>query len=164
MDRGVWIFLLMVAALLAVAFTRGGGLWLSGLQTGARSFWGLLPTLLLSFAIAGLLQVLIPRQMVMSWFGKGAGMRGILLGCVVGALIPGPPYALYPMVLSLYQGGASMGALIGMLTAKVLWSIQYLPPALAVLGTRFTAIMYLATLVVPPVSGWLAQLLDGRLR
>jgi hypothetical protein len=72
MSRDTLIMAALAIALLAIAFVRGGGLWLSGLQAGARSFWGLLPILLISFAIAGLMQVLVPREVLMRWLGAEA--------------------------------------------------------------------------------------------
>ena len=108
-------------------------------------------------AIAGLLEVLLPRDMLMRWLGAGAGLRGILTGCVIGALVPGPPYALYPLVISLYGGGASIGAVVGLLTGKALWNVHHMPPAFAVLGPSVAATYFLSNLLVPPLSGWIAE-------
>ena len=163
MDRETAILLAMALVLLLVAVARGGGLWSVGLKAGAQSFWKLLPVLLLSFAIAGLMQVLIPRQQLVSWLGTEAGFRGILIGCAVGALIPGPPYAMYPLVASLYGGGASIGAVVGLMTGKLLWNVHYLPSALAILGPQVTLVQYLANLFFPPLAGWIAQTWLGKL-
>jgi uncharacterized membrane protein YraQ (UPF0718 family) len=149
--------------LLAVAYLRGGDLWIRGIEAGGRSFWGLLPILLISFLIAGLMQVLIPRQQLMRWLGAEAGLRGILTGCFVGALLPGPPYAQYPLVISLYQGGASIGAVVGLLTGKSLWSVYYFPTGWAVLGPRVILTQFGANLLFPPLAGLIAQLLLSRL-
>lgn len=163
MGRDTLIMAALAIALLAVAYLRGGGLWLSGLQAGARSFWGLLPILLISFAIAGLMQVLVPREVLMRWLGAEAGIRGILAGCVVGALLPGPPYALYPLVISLYQGGASIGAVVGLMSGKSLWNVHHLPPAFAVLGSQVTLAHFGANILFPPLAGLIAQFLLSRL-
>jgi uncharacterized membrane protein YraQ (UPF0718 family) len=163
MDTDTVIILAIAVVLLLVAYLRGGDLWLTGLQAGARSFWSLLPTLLISFAVAGLMQVLIPRDQLIRWLGREAGLRGILIGCVVGALIPGPPYAMYPVVASLYQGGASIGALVGLMSGKALWNVHHVPSALAVLGPQVTLVRYLANLLLPPLAGLIAQLFMARM-
>lgn len=157
MDTQTAILIVMAAALLLVAVFRGGDLWQAGLQAGAEGLWRLVPTLLISFAIAGLLEVLLPRDMLVHWLGAGSGMRGILTGCVVGALMPGPPYALYPLTISLYSGGASIGAVVGLLTGKALWNVHHMPSAFAVLGPNVAATYFLSNLLVPPLAGWIAQ-------
>ncbi len=163
MNTDTVIMVVIAIALLIVAYLRGGDLWISGLQAGAESFWGLLPVLVISFVVAGLIQVLIPRQQLMRWLGTETGFRGILIGCVVGALIPGPPYAMYPTVISLYQGGAGIGAVVGLMTGKALWNVHHLPSELTVLGPQVTLVKYLANLLFPPLAGWLAQHFLSRL-
>ncbi len=162
MDTQTTILILMAAALLLVALARGGDLWKAGLLAGGRGFWRLLPILLVSYAIAGLLEVLLPREVLTHWLGSSAGWRGILIGCGVGALMPGPPYAIYPLVISLYRSGAGIGAIVGLLTGKVLWNVYYLPPAFAVLGPQVTAAQFLSTLIFPPLAGWIATQLMPR--
>jgi len=157
MDSDTAIMLVIAAALLLVTAARGQGLWLAGLKAGVTNFARLLPILALSFVIAGLMQVLIPREQVTRWMGSEAGFRGILAGCAVGALLPGPPYALYPMIMSMVNGGASVGAVIGMMTGKVLWNVHYLPPALATLGPRLTALQFASNILFPPLAGLIAQ-------
>jgi uncharacterized membrane protein YraQ (UPF0718 family) len=162
MDRETIIMTAIAMALLIVAYLKGGNLWLSGLQAGARSLWRLLPVLLMSFAVTGLLQVLMPREHLMRWLGAEAGFRGILTGCIVGALLPGPPYAAYPLVISLYQGGASIGAVVGLMSGKSLWNVHHLPPAFAVLGSQVTMLHFGSNLLFPPLAGLVAQLLLSR--
>jgi len=157
------IMVVIAVALLVAAYLRGGDLWVVGLQAGVKSFWQLLPVLMLSFVVAGLIQVLIPRQQLMRWLGTGAGLRGILIGSIVGALIPGPPYAMYPTVISLYQGGASIGAVVSLMSGKALWNVHHLPSELTVLGPQVTLVKYLANLLFPPLAGWLAQHFLSRL-
>jgi uncharacterized membrane protein YraQ (UPF0718 family) len=163
MDTDTAIMIVLAIMLLVVAFARGQGLWLSGLETGVASFVRLLPILTLSFVIAGLLQVLIPREQLTRWLGTEAGLRGILTGCAVGALLPGPPYAMYPMIISLFNGGASVGAVVGLMTGKAVWNVHHLPQALATLGPRVTLVQFGSNILAPPLAGLIAQHLLDRL-
>jgi uncharacterized membrane protein YraQ (UPF0718 family) len=163
MDTDTAIMIVLAIILLLVALARGQGLWLEGLRAGVVSFARLLPILTLSFVIAGLMQVLIPREQLTRWLGAEAGFRAILVGCAVGALLPGPPYALYPMIIALFRGGASVGAVVGMMTGKVLWNVHYLPPALATLGPRLTLLQFGSNIVFPLLAGLIAQHVLGRL-
>ena len=149
--------LAMAAILLLLAASRGGNLWQTGLLAGAKSFWNLMPTMIMISAIAGLVQVLLPREMLSHWMGSGSGLRGIITAGALGAIMPGPPYALYPLVISLYRGGAGIGAVVGFLTGKVLWNVHYVVPSFAILGTQVTAAQLLSTVLFVPLAGLIAE-------
>jgi uncharacterized membrane protein YraQ (UPF0718 family) len=147
----------MAAVLLLYAVSRGGNLWQTGLLAGARSFWQLMPTMIMISVIAGLLEVLLPRDLLSHWLGSGSGLRGIITAGALGAVMPGPPYALYPLVISLYRAGAGIGAVVGFLTGKMLWNLHYVAPAFAILGTEVTLAQLISTALFPPLAGLLAE-------
>lgn len=135
---------------------------LSGLTRGGETLFGVIPLLLAAFVIAGLTQVLTSPEVIEHWLGRASGWRGILLGCVGGALIPGGPYVYYPIAAALLKSGAGLGAMMAFVTAKNMWSITRLPLEVALIGPRLTLIRYLLTLAVPPALGLLADLIFGR--
>jgi len=143
--------------LLAIAFRQGRDLPLTGLLAGGHTLWRNLPLLLLGFAIAGLAQVLIPQELITRWLGNEAGIKGILVGCVAGGLVPGAPYATFPLVAAFYQGGASLGAVVGFVSAWSLWSVSRLPVEIALIDPKPALVRYAVTFVVPPIAGLLAE-------
>jgi uncharacterized membrane protein YraQ (UPF0718 family) len=157
MDTTTLILAIVAAILLAIAFWRGRSLPLAGLQAAGRTLWRNLPILLLGFVTAGLVQVLVPRELISRWLGTQAGIKGILIGCVVGGLVPGAPYATFPLVAVLYQAGASLGAVVGFVAAWALWSVSRLPVEIALIDARPALIRYAITFVVPPIAGLLAE-------
>ncbi|MDY7078314.1 MAG: permease [Chloroflexota bacterium] len=157
MDITTLILAIATAILLVIAFWRGRDLPLAGLLAGGRTLWRNLPLLLLGFAIAGLAQVLIPKDLIIRWLGNEAGVKGVLVGCVVGGLVPGAPYATFPLVATLYQAGASLGAVVGFVSAWSLWSVSRLPVEIALIDSRPALIRYAVTFVVPPIAGLLAE-------
>ncbi|MGH7230924.1 MAG: permease [Nitrospiraceae bacterium] len=88
----------------------------------AKLFGGVWPELLLGFILAGLLEALIPAPALLRWMGSESSGRGILIGSVVGLLLPGGPYLIFPIVADLLRQGAAPGPLIALLTAKALLS------------------------------------------
>ena len=124
MDPITLILLVVALVLLGVALWRGRDVALAGLRAGGQTLWRNLALLLLGFVIAGLAQVLIPKELVTRWLGAESGTRGILIACVVGGIVPGAPYATFPLVASLYRAGASIGAVVGFVTAWALWSVS----------------------------------------
>jgi uncharacterized membrane protein YraQ (UPF0718 family) len=153
-----------VALVLAVvAWIRGGSeLAIDGLVNSGQTLISVTPLLLAAFAVAGLIQVLIPQEMIDRWLGSRSGWRGILLACLGGALIPGGPYVYYPIAGALLQSGAGLGVLVAFVSAKNLWSITRLPYEFALLGTHLTMIRYIVTLIVPPVFGLVSETLFGK--
>lgn len=145
--------------LLIVAYSRGNDLPVRGLLAAGRSLWRNLLLLLFGFAIAGLVQVLLPRPVITQWLGAQAGIKGILIACVAGGLIPGPPYAVFPLAASLHAAGAGLGAVVGFVSAWALWSVSRLPVEIALIGTQPALIRYAVTFAVPPLAGIVAGVL-----
>jgi len=157
MDATTFALAGVAAVLLAVAFLQGRDVAWAGIMVGARTLWRNLLLLLLGFLLAGLVQVLVPREIVTRWLGEEAGFKGILIGCVVGGLVPGAPYAIFPVVASLHQAGASLGVVVGFVSAWALWSVSRLPVEMALIDPRVALIRYTVTFAVPPIAGLLAE-------
>ena len=83
MDTTTLVLVMIAGMLLIFAFWRGRDLPLAGLQLAGLTLWRNLPMLLVSFVIAGVAQVLIPKELIADWLGAKAGIRGILIGSVV---------------------------------------------------------------------------------
>ncbi len=158
------IALIFVAALLAgIAWWQGGpALVLAGFVDGGRTLVSVIPLLVFAFLIAGLVQTLVTRDRAARWLGAESGWQGIALACLGGALIPGGPYAYYPIAAALMRSGAGLGVLVAFVTAKNLWSVTRLPLEFALLGAHLTLIRLLVTLPVPPLMGLLAETLFGQ--
>lgn len=160
MDTTTLVLAIVAAILLIIAFFQGSDLPMAGLRAAGRTLWRNLAILLLGFAIAGLVQVLIPRDLITRWLGAQAGIKGVLIGCVLGGLVPGAPYAVFPLVASLYKAGAGLGTVVGFVSAWSLWSVSRLPVEMALIEPRAAIIRYAVTFLVPPVAGTLAEIID----
>ena len=157
MDTTTLLLATVAAILLAIAFWRGRDLPLAGLLAAGRTLWRNLPILLLGFVIAGLVQVLVPKELVSRWLGAQAGIKGILIACAAGGLVPGSPYAVFPIVAALYQAGAGLGVVVGFISAWALWSVSRLPVEMALIDPKAALVRYGITFVVPPIAGLLAN-------
>ena len=157
MDTTTLAMIVVAVTLLAIAFGRGRDVPLAGLQAAGRTLWRNLAILLLGFIIAGLAQVLIPKDIITDWLSDQAGTRGIFIASVVGGLVPGAPYAVFPLVGTLYQAGAGLGAVVSFVSAWSLWSVSRLPVEMALIDPKPALVRYAITFVVPPIAGLLAQ-------
>jgi uncharacterized membrane protein YraQ (UPF0718 family) len=161
MDTTTLILAVAAAVLLIIAFRQGPRVALDGLLAAWQTMRRNLLLLVLGFVLAGLVQVLIPRDLITRWLGEGTGIKGILIGCLVGGLVPGSPYATFPLVASLYHAGASLGAVVGFVSAWALWSVSRLPVEMALIDPRPALVRYAVTFVMPPIAGVLAEAVAG---
>ena len=161
-SRTVWVLTGVVLVLSGVAVYFGGpSLTLAGWTRGLWMLIRVAPLLVAAFTVAGLLPVLVSSEVITRWLGAGAGLRGITLACLAGTLVPGGPYVYYPMAAALLRSGASLGSVVGFVTAKNLWSLTRLPVEFALLGPQLTLVRLLVTLPFPLLMGVLAQWLWG---
>lgn len=152
----------ILAALIGVALWRGGGALQKGLTFGGKTFLTTLPLLIMAFAIAGLVQILVPREVIVKWLGAGAGFKGIMIATLAGAVTPGGPYVSFPIVASLYKSGASVGTVVAFVTAWSLWAVARFPLEIGLVGPKLAIARFLSTLIVPPLAGLFAQAVFGR--
>jgi uncharacterized membrane protein YraQ (UPF0718 family) len=152
----------LLAALVVVALIKGAGSLPKGLQAGGKQLLTTLPLLILAFLIAGMIEVLVPREFILRWLGPQAGIKGVLIGSLAGGLMPGGPYISFPVVASLYQAGASLGTVVAFISAWLLWSATRFPLELGILGWRLAVARYVTTFIVPPLAGLAAQTVFGR--
>jgi len=142
-----------------IGYLAGEGKHLVGLKSAARMTLEILPLLLFAFIIAGMVQVLVPKELISRWVGSESGLKGILIGTLAGGFTPGGPYVSLPVVAGLLKAGAGIGTMVAFLTSWSLWAIARLPMEFGMLGWRFTVVRLTATFFFPPIAGLLAQFL-----
>lgn len=165
--RKSWIHLVLlfvIFILAGLAYQQGGFPFVyEGIIRGASLLLHEIPLLVAAFLTAGFLQALVKKETVTRWLGEESGFKGILLACLGGGLIPGGPYAYYPIANALLKSGAGVGVLVAFVTAKNLWSVSRLPLEIAILGSQVTITRFLITFLIPPVMGIVAKRLFGHL-
>lgn len=153
------VMFIIAVALFIIASLQGEGKNVEGLKSAWTMTIQIIPLLVFAFIIAGLVQNILPRDVMSKWIGEGSGMRGILIGTLGGAITPGGPYVSMPVAAGLLKAGASMGTMVAFLTSWSLVAVARLPLEVGIMGWRFTLIRMMATLVFPPIAGLLANLI-----
>ena len=149
-------------SLLIVGYSRGENAHVNGLKSAMNMSIEILPLLLFAFIVAGMIQILLPQEMISKWIGSESGFRGILIGSIAGGLAPGGPYVSLPIVAGLLKTGAGIGTMVAFLTGWSLWAVSRLPMEVGILGWKFVLIRLTCVLVFPPLAGWIAhQLFAG---
>jgi uncharacterized membrane protein YraQ (UPF0718 family) len=130
------------AALLAVAGMAGFLVLFPGaapkagasLLFQARTMLLVIPPI---FILLGLLDVWVPRETMMKLMGPGSGIKGPLIGFLLGSAAAGPLYGSFPVAAVLMKKGASFMNILVFIGA---WSTTKIPMLLfemKALGVRF---------------------------
>lgn len=147
----------LAVVLLLIGYWRGEGEHLEGMRSAGRMTVEVLPLLLLAFTVAGMVQTLLPKELLSRWVGEESGMRGILIGTVAGGFTPGGPYVSLPVVAGLLRAGASSATMVAFLTAWSLWAVSRLPMEVGILGWRLTVLRLASVFFFPPIAGLIAR-------
>jgi uncharacterized membrane protein YraQ (UPF0718 family) len=151
------LVLLALALLLAiVAYVRDPGLPWLGAKTGFKMLGFILPRLVPALILAGLMQVLVPAEVVQRYLGRQGGMRAILFATVAGMFTPGGPMVSVPFMVALAHSGAALGPLVAYMTSWSLFGMQRIIAWEApLMGWKFVLVRVVPSLTFPVVAGWL---------
>ena len=147
----------LAVALIFIAYNKGGGEHILGLKSAGNMVIQIIPLLVFAFIVAGMIQVLLPQELISKWIGGESGFRGLLIGTVAGGVAPGGPYISMPIAVGLLRAGASVGTMVAFLTAWSLWAIGRLPLEIGIMGWKFTLIRLACTFFFPPIAGLIAN-------
>jgi len=143
--------------LLVIGYQKGGGEHILGLKSAGNLLLQIIPLLIFAFIIAGMVQVLIPHEMISRWISTESGFRGLLIGTAVGGFTPGGPYISLPIAAGLLRSGASVGTMVAFMTSWSLLAFSRLPLEIGLLGWKFTLIRLACTFFFPVIAGLIAN-------
>jgi uncharacterized membrane protein YraQ (UPF0718 family) len=152
------IFGILALTLILIGYSREQEEHVQGLKLAMTMLVQILPLLLFAFIVAGMIQVLLPSELISKWVGSKSGFRGILVGTVAGSLAPGGPFVSLPLAAGLIRSGASVGTTVAFLTGWSLWAVSRLPMEVGILGVKFTLTRVACTFFFPPIAGLIAQI------
>jgi len=147
----------LAIALLYIGYQRGGGEHILGLKSAGNLLLQIIPLLIFAFIMAGMIQILVPHEIISRWVGAESGFRGLLLGSAIGGIMPGGPYVSMPIVAGMLRTGASIGTMVALITAWSLLAFSRLPMEIGLLGWKFTLIRLACVFFFPPIAGLIAN-------
>jgi len=147
----------IAVVLLFIGYQKGGGEHILGLKSAGNILLQIAPLLIFAFIVAGMIQLLVPIEMVSKWVGTEFGFRGILIGTAFGGLMPGGPYVSLPIAVGLLRAGSGIGTMVAFITALSLLAFSRMPLEIGILGWKFTLIRLVCTFFFPPIAGLIAN-------
>jgi uncharacterized membrane protein YraQ (UPF0718 family) len=129
-------------------------LYLVSPTTGAKavgtigySFKEMLSVLPPIFVLLGLLDVWVPREMMMKYMGENSGLKGILISIFLGSAAAGPLYGAFPLAGVFMKKGVKFTNVLIFIGA---WSTTKIPMFLfemSALGAKFALTRLAASMV-----------------
>jgi len=147
----------IAVVLLYIGYQRGGGEHVVGLKSAGNLLLQILPLLIFAFIVGGMIQILVPNEIISRWVGTESGFRGLLIGSAIGSIMPGGPYVSMPVIAGLLRTGASIGTMVALITAWSLIAIARLPMEVGILGWKFALIRMACVFFFPPIAGFIAN-------
>jgi uncharacterized protein len=164
MDSSTLVMMGTALVLLVLVYYKSPESANKGLNATVMLVLEITPRMIAAFTIAGLIQVIVPQDVIVRWMGQGSGMKGILIGMTLGTVTPGGPMTHFPIIASLFKVGVGIGPLVAYLTAWSLIGLQRIIMwELPFLGPHVVAIRVAVSFLFPFLAGWLSELLWTKL-
>lgn len=152
----VFVSLIFLGALALYNFSLAG----EAVNASLTSFRQLLLVLPPIFIILGLLDVWVPKETMVRFMGKEAGLLGVVLAFFLGSAAAGPLYGAFPIAAVLVKKGVPFKNVAIFIGAWSTTKIPMLMFELSALGLTFTATRLLINI---PIIIIIANFLDRSL-
>ncbi|MEO4040059.1 permease [Hoeflea sp. CAU 1731] len=150
-------------AALALTTQRGSDVVVESLTDSVFLAIGLLPQIAVGLFLASLVSVMVPKDTVGKWLGQNSGLKGLIGATIIGAIMPGGPFASFPLALAFIAAGADIGCMIAFLLAwatiglnrLLVWEAPFM-------GFDFSMLRFFCSLPAPIIAGFAARWLVRR--
>ncbi len=124
-----------------------------------KSFFRILPTILIIIVLIGLLLGFVPQSQISRIVGEGAGFGGILLVAVLGAILHIPSLISFPLAASLLKSGASITSVAVFITTLTMIGIVTLPLEIRELGEKIALLRNGISFIIAIIIGFIIGLI-----
>jgi uncharacterized membrane protein YraQ (UPF0718 family) len=147
------IIILGAAILYLYLFIAKPSVAKKGIINSFQTFTSLFTLIIAALLISQAIGLLIPEEKVISVLGEGSGLKGIATGGLLAGLLQGGPYAVYPIIKSLYDKGAHISVVMAMLMGYGAIGIGRVAYGLMFFGPKIVGLRLLLAVPVPILAG-----------
>lgn len=159
-DKGMVLFTLVAYLLFAIYSPSTRVKAAESVVLGTNSLVRISLLLLSGIFLGSLAGTFLPRNVIARVLGKESGFNGILLGTLFGAVMPGGPYVLFPVLAALYSSGAGIPPMVAMIFAWSCIALTRIPMELGYLsvvdGQKIIWLRVLLGIPLPLIAGLMA--------
>ena len=159
LDPSTLVLACLAIVFAVLAYLKDPSLPAIGARNGLTMLGFILPRLVPALLLAGLFQVVVPQDLVSQYFGREAGLKGLVMAMLAGVTTPGGPMVSVPFLVALAHSGAALPALVTYMTAWSLFGLQRIIAWEApLMGWKFVWVRVVPSLAFPVVAGWLVAI------
>jgi uncharacterized membrane protein YraQ (UPF0718 family) len=160
MDTSTIVMLAAAIVTLVIIYWKSPQAANDGLNATVSLIIEIIPRMIAAFTLAGLIQAVVPQELIVRWMGHESGNKGIMIGMLLGSVTPGGPMTHFPVIASLYKVGIGVGPLVAYLTAWSLFGLQrVIMWEIPFLGPKIVAIRFAVSFFFPVLAGWLCDVI-----
>ncbi len=154
-------FLLAVISLYIIVYFFNSSLVLNSLANTALMLIKISPILILIFIIIYIINKYFSIDKIKKYFGHEAGIKGWIYAMIVGIILAGPPYVLYPLFGELQKQGVKNSFLAVVLYNRNV-KLQFIPAMVYYFGLPFSIILSIYMLIFSIFNGLLLGALTDK--
>ncbi|MBS4537464.1 permease [Clostridium sp. D2Q-11] len=99
------------------------------------------------FIAITLIDVWVPKKVIIDRLGDNSGKKGILLSFILGSISAGPIYAAFPMASALLKKGASISNIVIIISSWAVIKIPLLANEIKFIGFKFMIVRWILTVI-----------------
>lgn len=134
---------IVVTLMIGILTIFNNELGFKSLNIAAYSFKEMILVIPPIFILLGLLDIWVPKEIMIKYMGEGSGIKGIVLSILIGSLAAGPLYGAFPVAAVFMKKGVKFNNILIFIGA---WSTTKIPMLLfemTSLGAKFAVIRLL---------------------
>ncbi|PLY03257.1 MAG: hypothetical protein C0623_02030 [Desulfuromonas sp.] len=150
-----WLVSLTLLLYLIATWLSPERAW-TALQSGGQLLISVSLLVLAVMGLVGLVQTWISRDMVSRLLGEKSGPKALLVAMLCGTLLIGPPYIIFPLLMTIRNQGARW-AVVTIVLAAYAVKLPMIPLEVGFLGWPFSLGRSLLTLLFAVPTGLLVE-------
>jgi len=127
------------------------------LTVALKSFFRILPIVLIIIIFIGLLLGFVPQNQISKIVGEQAGFSGVLVVALLGAFLHIPSLISFPLAASLLKSGASITSVAVFITTLTMIGVVTLPLEIRELGKKMAflrnGISFIIAIIIGIIMG-----------
>jgi len=142
---------------LIFAFIKDRAKTKRSLILAVKSFFRIIPTVLIIIILIGLLLGFVPSSEISKIVGEQSGVGGVILVALFGAILHIPALISFPLAASLLKSGASIVAVAAFITTLAMIGTVTLPLEIKELGKKIAllrnGISFIIAIIIAFIMG-----------
>lgn len=133
-----YCFFIVSLIFLLIIFMFNNKVAINSFNSAKYSMFQMLSVLPPIMILLGLMDVWIPKEVLIKYMGENSGALGVFLSIMIGSLAAGPMYAAFPFTIVLMKKGVKFRNIIIFMNAWCVTKVSTLLFEFSALGIKFT--------------------------